>query len=369
MDETPPSSQPPIEPPQGFPPPPDSGIPQWRESPAGYGIQPSLYPMDLGRIFSLTFSIFRFRWRTFAGAVLLLTALPTVLFAGAQALSINLAAWYVDFEFFLLGREPTMPAIFPWQEFAANTVVSLIYGFSVMAAVAAITRVTAETFVGGHPTAISATRDVLRMLPSLFGLVVVLQLAVLAVGVIGGGLAALPIVATGGRITGGPGFFLALVMGVATVAFIVFLTLRWYLAVTVVTLERRGTIGSIRRSWHLVRGSTWRLLGYVLLFLLIIGVIAFVLGLIFAFIIVFALIGRGSSIASLANPYGFDPITTFALTLISGLFNALLLPIVYIAITLLYFDLRSRQGERAPVPGAGDQSLALLAEEQPQPGV
>ena len=55
------------------------------------------------------------------------------------------------------------------------------------------------------------------------------------------------------------------VLGVlTTTVFAVIIEIRWSLALPVVMLERLGPKASLGRSWRLVRGSAWRVLGITL---------------------------------------------------------------------------------------------------------
>ena len=59
-----------------FPPPPGEGPPPpfYTPNPAG-----GYFPLDIGRVFGLTFSLFRFKWRTFVGIALIVMIPATLL--------------------------------------------------------------------------------------------------------------------------------------------------------------------------------------------------------------------------------------------------------------------------------------------------
>ena len=63
---------------------------------------------------------------------------------------------------------------------------------------------------------------------------------------------------------GGPGVFVALVIGVALVVGLVYLTTRWALAFPVLAVEAVGWRSALARSWQLSREHVWRILLVVL---------------------------------------------------------------------------------------------------------
>src|SRR4051812_28266482 len=82
-------------PPPNMPPPPDYSQPPAGYPPAGPGH--GFYPLDLGRIWSLTFSLYRFKFRTFAGIALTLLVPVGVVTSLISVLSINaVSAWSAE---------------------------------------------------------------------------------------------------------------------------------------------------------------------------------------------------------------------------------------------------------------------------------
>jgi hypothetical protein len=108
------------------------------------------------------------------------------------------------------------------------------------------------------------------------------------------------------------------------------LAARWLVAPVTLVAERMGPRGSLKRSWALTRGNLWRCFGYLVLLV------------IFNFVVI------GLPITMLQS------LLMFALTtqwygwlsgLVAGLtyfVNILWYPILVLALTLLYFDLRVR---------------------------
>jgi hypothetical protein len=92
-----------------------------------------------------------------------------------------------------------------------------------------------------------------------FGVVVVTSLVTVAIIVAGVALALAAIeLGGGGASDGGPGVFGALVVGVATVLAVVYLTVRWAMALPVAVLEDLGTRHALGRTWELTADNVWR---------------------------------------------------------------------------------------------------------------
>jgi len=111
---------------------------------------------------------------------------------------------------------------------------------------------------------------------------------------------------------------------------LVWLAVRWSVAVPAMLAEGVGPIRALDRSWTLTRGSWWRVFGILLLMYLLqsavsgaFGVLAFPLAIAVPFLPQFV---RGAMLLSL---------TTAA--------SAVVLPVIYLCIALLYFDLRIRR--------------------------
>ncbi len=115
---------------------------------------------------------------------------------------------------------------------------------------------------------------------------------------------------------------------------LVFAALLVFLFVTQsIVIEGKGPLGALRRSWHMVVGSFWRVLGIVML----------------VFILIYVLQAIPSAFASFfINIIYPDQINDFAirqtlLTIVSYLAQILFLPLQLIAYTLLYYDIRIRK--------------------------
>jgi hypothetical protein len=157
----------------------------------------------------------------------------------------------------------------------------------------------------------------------------------------------------------GPVGALLLVVGVpAAIAAAAFLGTRLSLATPALVLEEAPVGAALRRSWGLVRGSSWRVFGILLLTLIITMLTVFV---------VTAPFGVVSALLSFNAPD--DPLAALSLTwpqlVLTGVGTIVSSTIVYpftAAVTaLLYVDLRMRREGL-------DVQLAQAAQEQPPPG-
>ena len=144
---------------------------------------------------------------------------------------------------------------------------------------------------------------------------------------------------------------LALIGAVGLIAAIIFFALRWSLAPQVVMVEGAGALNSLGRSWRLINGSTWRLLGYYLLLVLIFIGYVLAVGLIVAGVQLI-LFGPGFRVENGAIVALFNPLAVVFSTILSAVALAFISPFWVTVLTLFYFDLRWRRGEPLPAPAA-----------------
>jgi len=140
---------------------------------------------------------------------------------------------------------------------------------------------------------------------------------------------------------------LSLIGAVGLIAAVIFFALRWSLAPQVVMVEGAGALKSLGRSWRLIDGSTWRLLGYYLLLVLIFIGYFLVVGLIVGGVQLL-LFGPGFRIENGQILPLFNPLAVVFSTFLSALALALISPLWVTVLTLFYFDLRWRRGEPLP---------------------
>lgn len=108
----------------------------------------------------------------------------------------------------------------------------------------------------------------------------------------------------------GIGFFLLLVPGLILLTF-------WSVGAPAIVVEGIGPVDAFGRSWRLVRGNAWPVLGTLLVVLLIV-------------------IGIWIVLAAIANPIGNGEASTWIASIVSGTLTA---PIFAIAVTVLYYEL------------------------------
>lgn len=215
---------------------------------------------------------------------------------------------------------------------------AIVLGVSLLASVAgallavASSHVVARDYIGS-PTNIGdgARHAMKRLLPVLAAMILNLG-AILGVAILGV-LAATAVISGLGRDAsgGGPGVFVALIVGVTTVLAVLILAARWTLAVPVLALEQVGPIQALRRSWRLTASAVWRTIGLTLLVVLIVGVLGSVVTEVLGFILADLPLGATSSGAIVVRI-----VIGSSVAIISA-------PILPVALTVLYFDLRVRR--------------------------
>jgi hypothetical protein len=123
----------------------------------------------------------------------------------------------------------------------------------------------------------------------------------------------------------GLGVFWGVIGGVAIVVAVMVVLIRFALSLPVLVLEQVTAIGSLRRSWNLVKGATLRTLGIFLVAGVAIGVVSSVTGLFYS-----ADMFEGLLTGDMGG--------YLVLVLISGAVNTLVSPILPTLLTLLYYD-------------------------------
>jgi hypothetical protein len=314
---------------------------------------PRLRPLALGDLLDGVFRIYRSNFLTLIAIVAVLQVpllvaqilLDALLGARSiqniQELTEALARFDPRLDSF---NDLPLGAIVPY--FAITLGIALVQGLLVQQLVqGALAAAVADTYMGRPVTVGGAYGKVLPRLPALIGGGLLLGLlAFVVVGValaVVGGLA-IALVAGLSASNAGRGsvaavgvlaalLFIAFVFVIVLAAVLVLVRFAFF--VQAVVVEGRGPLGALRRSWRLVRGSYWRVLGIVLLLLLL----------------VYILVGVPTGIAGVVIQVIFpDPVRHFALrqslsTLIGYISQIVVLPLQLVAYTLLYYDLRVRK--------------------------
>ena len=174
----------------------------------------------------------------------------------------------------------------------------------------------------------------------VLGLAILTSLIVAAIA-LGGGLVAFLALTIGGGdpFRGGPGAFLALIVGVAIVVAIVYLTLRWAVAVPAIALEQAGVTEALRRSWHLTSDNIWRTLVILVLGSLVTAILSALVATLLALVV-----------GPLAGALGLDP--GIAIDLVGAAATVLFAPFVPVLLAVLYHDLIVRRDSWDPLPSA-----------------
>lgn len=229
-------------------------------------------------------------------------------------------------------------------------VIALLSGILGMVANAAVIHIVDANYRGGSASAMEGLRAAFGRVLTLVGIFLALVGIFIAVAVIGGLLITALVLL--GAVIGDVGLtiLLSLIGIVGLIAAIIFFAVRWSLAPQAAMIEGVGARKALGRSWRLITGSTWRLLGYFVL----IGLVLF--GFIILGSIAAALVGSlfGSTAGSGLRTMG--PLATTVSALLSAVLFALISPWVTTLLTLFYYDLRWRRGE--PLAGAATAPVA-----------
>jgi len=134
----------------------------------------------------------------------------------------------------------------------------------------------------------------------------------------------------------------SILVGLAYVAVVVFIGVRFLLSSPVASAEHVGPIAILRRSWDLTAGHWWQLFGFVFMIL----VSALIL-----------LIAVGSAIGVIINLlFGpIDPMSAAALVLalVQSLVSAVITTLFAVMLARIYLQLSGAAGAHASVPRSG----------------
>jgi hypothetical protein len=352
MPDAPPPdfAPPPAAPPAGDapppPPPPSWGAPPTSWQPPGYGWSPYAWPqqkamslgsgrfraMNLGELFDAAFSLYR---RNFV-LIAAISAIVQVPYA-VVAFALYQAANYAGLQDQLQNAQqslsnpvqpltqeqlqPILNALGPILLISA--ILALISIFLVLPlAEAATTRAVSDRYLDRPASIGSSYRAALGRLGPL-----VLQSLILGLGIALLLAAAFALTVVLAAVLGAASIPLVLVLWLAVAAMMIIVYVRTSLAAPAIVLERLSGWRGLVRSWNLVSGLFWRLLGIRLLLGLITGIISAIV----VFILSFAGVG-------------LDPNGRFILQEVATAFATVFVsPITYIAVTLLYYDARIRK--------------------------
>ena len=352
-----------------FPPPPD-GNPNWSapqpvpgQAPAG-GVG---YPLNLGRVVELTFSLLRFRPMPFIGVSLLLMAPLFILIALAHMLVSDdlVAAQQAQLDV-TRGLPVDLGRLAPVRLLVVSWVSIALVGLAGFLALGAISHLTGEAFAGRVPAARPALRATFSRLARLLGAGLLVMLVTYGLVTLGVTVAAVLLLSSvvGGQLQPGIAVFIGLIVIVGMVVFLLLIVTRLYFVPQVVMLEDLPARASLGRSWRVVSGSTLRVLGYALFFGLLVGAFVLLIEIVLSLIV-------GSGFRLTGNTVVFEPWPFLITSVAETIVTTALLPVTVVGMTILYFDLRFRRGE-SPLPGTRGTPLSgqpSLPEQEDQPGI
>jgi hypothetical protein len=291
-----------------------------------------LRPLPLSELLDELFRMYR-RNFVLMGSAALALAVP--------GLVLNLlAGQYKTFGFFFnafanVNNPGRLDTIGPPQ---AN-VIYVILGYVVVVLLLPVSagllvRITTDVAMGRPTTLLGAIQRTMSRYLGLAGFILLVSTAGLGVGVV------LVLVFSAAIALGASGnanggviailILFGLVMLGAAFLLAIWLGIRLVVAIPAMLEERIGPIAGIRRSWHLVRGNFWRVIGILLVVYVLTAVVQY------------ALAGALGLVAFFVPGLSGDARGGLLLVLLT-LVQVVVTPILAIAISLIYFDLRVRK--------------------------
>lgn len=202
----------------------------------------------------------------------------------------------------------------------------------------AITAYVSERFLGRPITVLEAYGRAWQRGLSLFIASLLFGLAILGLFSVLAGVGILPVVfgalaSTGGaqEFASGGALITALclcILFVPTLVGMVYLYTRWTFWTQGIMIENYNSTGGLGRSWKLVRGFFWRVLGFNALL---------------AILTYFLALGPGATL-SMTALFLSSPLLQFVVQSVTGgLIGIIITPLQFATLTVLYYDLRIRK--------------------------
>lgn len=279
-----------------------------------------LRPLAFGEILDVALKIVGRHWKVMAACVALVV-LPVQIASTALVYSIDPTRYD-------LNADPSVTTAADDSRIGAVLVVNVLAILSYMLAAAACFKAVSDGYLGREPGVGQSLRFGLPRIPRLLGMYFLVGVCVVI------GLVLLIV----------PGLWIGTV---------------WSLAVPAMLFERIGVFAALGRSFELVKGRFWGVLGLVIVSILIVLVISLLLGL-----VVGALGAVVTSDSEVAGAF---------VNIVAGvLSNMISLPVLAAVLTVLYFDQRVRKEGfdlqlLADGLGGGDGPSAPLQREPPAP--
>ncbi|MFF9145182.1 oxidoreductase [Streptomyces sp. NPDC014861] len=317
-----------------------------------------LAPLDLNHVLSGAFGAYRRHWKELLGITLAAYAAAAALVAG-----LGTAAWAaLSDSWAAMGETPASadPGLSDLTPLSLGLgALWLVLSLGLLLAMglvhAAVAVVVREAVLGRRAGFGTVWRGAWSRLGPVLGSVAVPALAGLVPGLlllvglfllVGAMLASLgDDGGAGWAVTG----LLALLLGCATTPLALWIWVRFSLAPTAAVVESAGALTALRRSAQLVRGSWWRIFGYTLVMLVIVGGVTCLVQM------SASLLTQGSflavPLAQHATPgtvFAAAGTTALASVLLQLLAQAVLGPLQPLTSGLLYVDQRIRRENLAP---------------------
>ena len=313
--------------------------PQWQSQPQAPkpGVIP-LRPLGVGEILDGAFTSIRRNPRATLGiAALLLTASAVI----TTTLSLILVHYVGTVNLPTPGQQLTTEQASRLltrmgEVLAPTAAVSLVLAFIVDTVLTGLLTVVIGRSVLGHKiTAGEAWRIARPRMAALIGTTLLIPLILIGLWVAYAiVLVILAVLHAPGALIGG----LAVLGAIAGIILTIWFTIMFRMAAQAVVLEREGPVRALGRSWRLVRGSFWRVLGITLLAGLIVVVTAGVLQIPFS--LIGAMAGGGNSLL----PATGGNVAGILISAVGGVVaGAVARPISAGVAVLLYVDLRMRR--------------------------
>lgn len=304
---------------------------------------PRIAPMGIGAVFSVAVRIFRRHFTVllplsllFVGPAALLTAATGVRF---NEVAVDILPFTED------GVLESTPLALTAAEIerlvgalGAFFLASALAGALATVAALGFSSVVGADYVGEGTSLRQALRSCLRGALRVIAVIILTSLIIVAIVVVGASLIVLALEGlAGGAINrGGIGVFVALIIGVATVLAVIFLTMRWVALVPAIALDDDGVVAALRRSWHLTTDNLTRTVAVVVLGTLVAAILGALLAQLLALVVV----------DLLASPLGFD--VGVAETLVVAATSVLLAPLIPLFVAVFYHDLKVRRDSWEP---------------------
>jgi len=315
---------------------------------AAVATMPGLRPLGFGEILDVGIKLCLRNWRVLVMCVVWLV-LPAQIVSVSVLLSVAPDALDPTSQQPIESGEET-------RFIVAQGISALVQGAVYLVSTAACFKALADAYLGSEPGARRSLSFGLRQVPRLLALYL---LWFLAFGLVFGVLAGLTALA-------GPGVLVALL---ALIPLAFYLGICWSLATPALLFEDAGPVRALKRSYALVRGSWWRVLGVLMVGVLLVSILSGILQAILTFIPAALADGNEVVLAITAVIAG-----TVAVTLTT--------PFTAAVFALVYFDQRVRRegfdlellaqglGERAPdaatAPAVALRGPEVTAEQRAQ---